>query len=81
MKMILSKNELSKLPQDSTDIYEENLVSHYIIRPQDHALNQLCYTCSAKNYQLLPKQVEIDSLHNELSDEDIGENNPLTNNH
>ena len=55
VKIILTKNELSKLQEDSTDIYKRNMVSRYIIRPQDKVINQLCYASFAKNYQLLPK--------------------------
>ena len=78
VKMILNKNELRLLPEDSTDIYKRNMVSRYIIRPQDTVLNQLCYASFVKNYQLLPKQMENDSQPNELSDEVIEENHSLT---
>ena len=44
-------------------------------------LNQLCFVSFAKNYQLLPKQTDIHSQPNELSDEVIEENHSLTNNH
>ena len=44
-------------------------------------LNQLCFVSFAKNYQLLPKQTDIHSQPNELSDEIIEENHSLTNNH
>ena len=37
-------------------------------------LNQLCFVSFAKNYQLLPKQTDIHSQPNELSDEVIEEN-------
>ena len=43
VKMILSKKELSLLPEDSTDIYKRNMVSRYIIRPSEEVFNQLCY--------------------------------------
>lgn len=52
--MFLTKNELSKLPEDSSDIYKRNMVSRYIIRPQDQVLNQLCYASFAKNYPDMP---------------------------
>ena len=44
-------------------------------------LNQLCFVSFAKNYQLLPKQTDIHSQRNELSDEVIEENHSMTNNH
>ena len=69
--MILTKNELSKLLEDSKDIYRRNMVSRYIIQPQDQVLNQLCHPFFAKNYQLHRKQTENDSQPNELSDEVI----------
>ena len=47
--MLLTKNELTKLSEDSTDIYKRNMVNRYIIRPQDQVLNQLCYASFAKN--------------------------------
>ena len=47
--MFLTKNELTKLSEDSTDIYKRNMVNRYIIRPQDQVLNQLCYASFAKN--------------------------------
>ena len=52
--MFLTKNELSKLPEDSSDIYKRNMVSRYIIRPQDQVLNQLCYASCAKNDPDMP---------------------------
>ena len=79
VKMVLNKNELHFLPEDSTDIYKRNMVSRYIIRPQDTVLNQLCYASFVKNYHLFPKQMENDSQPNELSDEVIEENHSLTN--
>ena len=79
VKRILNKNELRLLPEDSTDICKSNMVSRYIIRPQDTVLNQLCYASFVKNYQLLPKQMVNDSQPNELSDEVIEENHSLTN--
>ena len=79
--MILTKDDLSRLPENIRDIYKRNMVSRYIIRPQDQVLNQLCYASFAKNYQLLPKQTENDSQANGLSDEVIEENHSLTNNY
>ena len=52
--MFLTKNELYKLPEDSTDIYKRNMMSRYITRPQDHVLNHLCYASFAKNYPDMP---------------------------
>ena len=52
--MILSKRELSLLPEESTDTYKKNMVSRYIIRPSE-VFNQLCYASFVEKYQLLPK--------------------------
>ena len=77
--MILSKRELSLLPDDSTDIYKRNMVVRYIIRPPEEVFNQLWYASFIKKYQMLPKQVENDSQPSELSDE-VTEENPSVNN-
>ena len=71
VKMMLTKNRLYKLIEDSIDIYKTIMVSQYIIRPQDQVFNQICYAYFAKNYQLLPNQTENHSQPNELSDEVI----------
>ena len=54
VKMILTKNILSKLPQDSTDIYKRNIVIRYIIKPEEATL--LCIL-----YQLRAKLIEKES--------------------
>ena len=71
VKMMLTKNRLYKLIEDSIDIYKTIMVSQYIIRHQDQVFNQICYAYFAKNYQLLPNQTENHSQPNELSDEVI----------
>ena len=43
VKMILSKRELSLLPEDSTDIYKRNVVSRYFIRPTKEVFNHNSY--------------------------------------
>ena len=55
LKMVLSKRELSLLPDNSTDIYKRHMFSHYIIRPSKEVFNQLCCASFVKKYQLLPK--------------------------
>ena len=80
VKMILSKSELSLLPEDSTYICKRNMVSCYIIRQSERVFNQLCYASFVMKYELLTKQLENDSQSNELSDEVIKENNTVNNN-
>ena len=80
VKMILSKRELSLLPEDSTDIYKRNVVSRYFIRPPKEVFNHLCYAFYVKKYQSLPKQVENDSQTNELSNKFMEENHAVNNN-
>ena len=64
MTMFLTKNELSKLSEDSADIYKRNMVSRYIIRPQNQGLNQLCYASFAKTYPDTPLSWNILSFPN-----------------
>ena len=80
VKIILSKREVSLLPEDSTDIFKRNIASRYIIRPSEEVFNQLCYVSFIKRYQLFPKQVENDSQPNELFDVVIKENHSVNNN-
>ena len=52
---MLSKKEISELPEDSTDIYKRNMVNKYIIRSSDAIIEELCYPFLIKPYQLQAK--------------------------
>ena len=45
---MLSKKEISKLPEDSAGIYKSNTVNRYLIRSSDVIIQGLCYA-SLKN--------------------------------
>ena len=41
VRMMLSKKEISELPEDSTNIYKRNMVSRYLIRLHDQMFEDL----------------------------------------
>ena len=41
VRMMLSKKEISELPEDSTNIYKRNMVSRYFIRLHDEMFEDL----------------------------------------
>ena len=41
VRMMLSKKEISELPEDSTNIYKRNMVSRYLIRRHDQMFEDL----------------------------------------
>ena len=41
VRMMLSKKEISELPEDSTNIYKRNMVSRYLIRLHDEMFEDL----------------------------------------
>ena len=69
VRMMLSKKEIAELPEDSTDIYNRNMMNRYMIRPHDALFEPLCYTLFIKRYQLQTKPIENDSQPEELVDE------------
>ena len=68
VRMMLSKKKISELPKDSIDIYKRNMVSRYMIRPEDFIFEHLCYALLIKRYQLQPKPIENDSQPGVLDD-------------
>ena len=66
---MLSKKEIAELPEDSTDIYNRNMMNRYMIRPHDTLFGQLCYALFIKRYQLQTKPIENDSQPEEFVDE------------
>ena len=78
VRMVLSKNEIIELPEDSTDIYKRNMVSRYFIRPHDEIFEHLCYALFIKRYQLTTKPTENDLQPEELIDKLIETNHPIS---
>ena len=68
VRMMLSKKEISELPEDNTDIYKRNMMNRYMIRLHDTLFKQLCYGLFIKRYQLLAKPFANDSQPEELVD-------------
>ena len=66
---MLSKKEIAELPEDSTDIYNRNMMNRHMIRPHDALFEQLCYALFIKRYQLQTKPIENDSQPEEFVDE------------
>ena len=50
VRMMLSKNEILELPEDSTDIYNRNMVNKYLIRPHDEMFEHLFIHCSLNSF-------------------------------
>ena len=78
VRMMLSKKEISELPEDRTDIYKRNVVSRYLIRSHDEMFEHLCYAMFIKRYQLKTKPIENDSQPEELIDKLIETNHLIS---
>ena len=66
--MMLSKKELSELPEVSRDVYKRNMIDRHLIKPKDAVFENLCYALFIKRYQLQAKSTEKNSQPEELVD-------------
>ena len=65
-KIFKKKDEIDELPDDSTDIYQRNILDRYIDHPNEHFKNggykqidQLCFADFLSLYYVLPKTTQI----------------------
>ena len=79
VRMMLSKKEILELPEDSTYIYKRNMVSRCLIRPHHEMFEDLCYAFFIKQYQLKTKSIENDLQPEELVDNLVETNHPISN--
>lgn len=78
VRTILTKEDLSLLPENITKIYKRNMISRYIIGFSIEINDELCYASFVKHCQLLPKKIEKGIQHIELRHEIVEMNHPNT---
>ena len=65
-KIFKKKDEIDELPNDSTDLFQRNMLDRYIDRPNEHFKNgqyrqidQLCFAEFLSLYYVLVKTTQI----------------------
>ena len=65
LKMCLNKEDIKELPEDSTNIFNKNLIDRYMARPNSQcaggkycAVAFICFADFLANYYLTPKPNE-----------------------
>ena len=86
-KMFKKKDEIGELPDDSTDMFQRNMLDRYIARRNEHFINgryrqidQLCFAEFLSLYYVLPKTAQVSEndcqpvvLNDELTELNHGE--------
>ena len=61
--MMLSKKELSELPEVSTDVYKRNMIDRHLIKPKMQCLKIFVMHCSLEGINC--KQSQLRKIHNQ----------------
>ena len=83
-KMFRNKADIDELPEDSVDVFKQNMIDRYMDRPNRFfmrgkyaVLDTLCYASFLAHYYVCPNFNFNDSQPTVLSDDDLESNHSL----